>query len=269
MLKKGALALLGEYGSDSSDDEVPGPRVSTKRTFKEDRKEEYAQKRFQRLPVPEEFTKIDQPSSCSDDPSEHDGRVRTFAHERGNWATFVYIPYEAQAGLNEVVAYIKEIVPKHIGIKQSDDFHISLTKTVILKYHWITSFVNTIKTSLGSFKKFVILFDRVSVYCNEERTRTFLGIQIKSGHDSMVKLVGTLDSCLEEFKLPPFYRDPSFHMSIAWCVGDFEKEVKDILPEINNKINYLMQIHTQDNWYIVVDHLMCKIGNKYFQFLLS
>lgn len=26
-----------------------------------------------------------------DDPSQHDGRVRSFKHERGNWATLIYI----------------------------------------------------------------------------------------------------------------------------------------------------------------------------------
>lgn len=27
-----------------------------------------------------------------DDPLEHDGRIRSFPHERGNWSTYVYIP---------------------------------------------------------------------------------------------------------------------------------------------------------------------------------
>ncbi|EFN74479.1 UPF0406 protein CG16790, partial [Camponotus floridanus] len=26
-----------------------------------------------------------------DNPSDHDGRIRSFKHERGNWATLVYI----------------------------------------------------------------------------------------------------------------------------------------------------------------------------------
>lgn len=36
MSNKGALALLAQYGGDSSDDEVPGSRVSTKRMHKDD-----------------------------------------------------------------------------------------------------------------------------------------------------------------------------------------------------------------------------------------
>lgn len=34
MFNQGALSLLRSYGGDSSDDDVPGPRVSTKRSHK-------------------------------------------------------------------------------------------------------------------------------------------------------------------------------------------------------------------------------------------
>lgn len=50
MFKKGALALLAKYGSDSSDDDVPGPRVSTKRVHKsEEFSEEPPLKKTQRF----------------------------------------------------------------------------------------------------------------------------------------------------------------------------------------------------------------------------
>ncbi|CAG9770916.1 unnamed protein product [Ceutorhynchus assimilis] len=260
-----ALALLNNYGGDSSDEEVPGPKVSTKRTFKEDEDCNYSKKR---LPVPQQFLQS-KSLEHQDDPSLHAGRVRSFAHERGNWATFVHIPYEAQCGVVELFSHIEETVPKHLELKIADDFHISLTKTVILKYHWISAFVKSLQENLKHFRKFFILFDSVKVYCNEERTRTFLGIQIRSGRDTLVKMVETLDICLKEYDLPTFYKDPSFHMSIAWCVGDVEKELQNYLPQINDKLEQLMEIHSQDNWYIYVDYLLCKTGNKYFQFVLS
>lgn len=31
----------------------------------------------------------------NDDPSSHQGRSRLFEHERGNWATYIYIPCES------------------------------------------------------------------------------------------------------------------------------------------------------------------------------
>lgn len=43
---KGALSLLNDYGGESSDDDVPGPRVSTKRTFKEDNETVSFKKRY-------------------------------------------------------------------------------------------------------------------------------------------------------------------------------------------------------------------------------
>lgn len=52
----------------------------------------------------------------------------------------------------------------------------------------------------------MILFGTLKVYCNEERTRTFIGLQIRTGYDSLMKLVEALDSCLVEFSLPTFYK---------------------------------------------------------------
>jgi len=268
MSTKNSLTLLNDYGGDSSEEDVPGPRVSTKRTFKDDN-EEYPQKRFHRLPLPQQFVNTSKSQEHTDDPSVHDGRIRSFAHERGNWATLVYIPFEAKIGVTKLLSHIEEIIPKHLDLKISDDFHVSLTKTVILKHHWITSFVKTLKDSLEGFKRFFILFDCVEVYCNEERTRTFLGIKIRSGQDTLLKLVDTLDRCLEEYDLPVFYKDPSFHMSIAWCVGDAEEELQPYVSQINENFQQLMKIYAQDNWYIFTEFLMCKTGNKYFQFILS
>lgn len=50
------------------------------------------------------------------------------------------------------------------------------------------------------------MFDQLSIYCNEEKTRTFIGLQIRSGHDTLLKIVQSLDSSLAEFNLPTFYQ---------------------------------------------------------------
>lgn len=55
------------------------------------------------------------------------------------------------------------------------------------------------------FYRFLILFDTLQVYCNEERTRTFLGLCIKSGRDTLVNIVDALNKGLTEFNLPTFY----------------------------------------------------------------
>lgn len=50
------------------------------------------------------------------------------------------------------------------------------------------------------------MFDSLNVYCNENRTRTFVGIQIKTGYDTLINIVNNLDSSLDEFRLPVFYK---------------------------------------------------------------
>ncbi|XP_056649064.1 U6 snRNA phosphodiesterase 1 isoform X2 [Diorhabda sublineata] len=256
MFKNGSLSLLKDYGEDSSDDDVPGPRVSTKRTFKEENESTFFKKK---LPVPEVLLKCGKPvEDHVDDPLLHGGRLRSFGHERANKIE----------GIKDLVEDIVNMVP-NIPLYPVEEFHISLTKTVILKHHWITSFMESIKLRTNYFNKFMILFSILNIYCNEERTRTFVGLQIKSGYDSLIRLVDILNLCLEEFKLPPFYKDPSFHMSIVWCVGDHEEELNSLLSKLNSKLQDLMEAYSQDCWYIYVNTLMCKSGNKLFKFDLS
>lgn len=52
----------------------------------------------------------------------------------------------------------------------------------------------------------MIMFDSFKIYCNEERTRTFIGLTVKTGFDSLMQLVEVLDKCLVEYKLPTFYQ---------------------------------------------------------------
>ncbi|CAG9864653.1 unnamed protein product [Phyllotreta striolata] len=264
LTNKGSLSLLSDYGDNSSDDDVPGPRVSTKRTHKDDDVNLSFKKR---LPLPDSFLRDNVVNEEHiDEPSLHNGRIRSFAHERGNWATFVYIPLEQQDGVKDLVNEIIRCAPESINLKPVDDFHISLTKTVILRHHWINPFVDSVKLRTKYLNKFMILFNDLKIYCNEERTRTFIGLRIQTGYDSLKSLVDILDVCLGEFSLPAFYEDPSFHMSIVWCAGDLENELKEILPEFSNRFQELMDSYSQDNWYMYVSYLLCKSGNKHFKF---
>lgn len=97
-MHRGALDLLAAYDGDSSDDEVPGAKVSTKRTYKESEEGENVKRLcggYRKLPVPPALLNDDKPKEEHfDDPNLHDGRLRSFPHERGNWATYAYISCE-------------------------------------------------------------------------------------------------------------------------------------------------------------------------------
>ncbi|KAK5642704.1 hypothetical protein RI129_008871 [Pyrocoelia pectoralis] len=263
-MNRGALSLLSNYGGDSSDEEVPNGRVSVKRCASE---EDLSNKR---LPVPDIICRNSVNKDVPiDDPSLHNGHIRSFPHERGNWVTYVYIPYEPNdLCIDELIAHIINSLSQ-FSFHTMNNFHISLTRTVILKHHWIELFIKSVREKLSSFRKFVVIFDSLKVYCNEERTRTFLAIRIRSGYDTLIRLVENLDNCLAEFQLPPFYKDPSFHMSIASCVGDFEKEVAEMLPNLNATIQKICINQSQNNWYNYVTHIECKCGNKLFTFNMN
>ncbi|XP_058011436.1 U6 snRNA phosphodiesterase 1-like [Ahaetulla prasina] len=50
------------------------------------------------LPLPDSvrrmFREQEEKERVVDDSSKHEGRLRTFPHERGNWATHVYVPWK-------------------------------------------------------------------------------------------------------------------------------------------------------------------------------
>lgn len=83
--------------------------------------------------------------------------------------------------------------------------HISLSRTLVLKFHWIESFVEGIKLLCRKFNKFVIQLTDVRVYCNEEKTRTFLGIYCQDENGTLKCLTESLDNLLAEYQLPSFY----------------------------------------------------------------
>jgi len=43
------------------------------------------------------------------------------------------------------------------------------------------------------------------VYCNEERTRTFLGIHCRNDDGTLQRFAAALDNLLAEYELPSFY----------------------------------------------------------------
>ncbi|NXA53041.1 USB1 phosphodiesterase, partial [Nothocercus julius] len=148
-----------------------------------------------------------------------------------------------------------------------DDFHVSLSQSVVLRYHWINPFVQSLKERLAPFHRFFCVADQVKVYTNQNKTRTFIGLEVSAGHFQLLELVSEVDRVMEEFDLPTFYKDPSFHISLAWCVGDLTsrlegqclQELQDIVDKFEDSA-HLLRIQ----W----EQIRCKSGNKYFSFPL-
>lgn len=88
--------------------------------------------------------------------------------------------------------------------KLFDEFHISLTRTVVLKFHWINSFVEGLKEICKNLNSFTVELKDIKVYCNDDRTRTFLGITCEN-NKALKSITETLNKLLNEYQLPCFY----------------------------------------------------------------
>uniref|UniRef100_A0A8C3V5H9 U6 snRNA phosphodiesterase n=1 Tax=Catharus ustulatus TaxID=91951 RepID=A0A8C3V5H9_CATUS len=222
-----------------------------------------------RLPAPAGLPGDPDPEEAvSDDSSRHGGRVRCFPHERGNWATHVYLPYTAQEEFLELLELLLSHARTYVpSLAAMEEFHLSLSQCVVLRYHWIQPFVRSLRERLAAFHRFFCVADQVKVYTNQNKTRTFIGLEVSAGHFQLLELVSEVDGVLEEFDLPTFYKDPSFHISLAWCVGDLSgrlegqclQELQDIVDRFEESA-FLLRIQ----W----EQIRCKSGNKYFSFPL-
>ncbi|CAD7092048.1 unnamed protein product [Hermetia illucens] len=224
-----------------------------------------------RLPLPSQIKTMKLNSIHEvpvDDPSKHDGRVRSFQHERGNWATFVYVPVDVPI-LDDLQNSLIKSPLIDVELKPSSGIHISLTKTVVLQHHWIDSFVSSVRNELVLTKKFRIQFQHLKVYCNEDRTRTFIGLKVNSGMTQQLDAISKrLDTVLKEYRLPEFYKDPSFHCSILWCAGDHETKFNAILKDLETIFQSYF-IKSSEEFQMAVNTILCKTGNKLFRFELS
>uniref|UniRef100_A0A182NZF5 U6 snRNA phosphodiesterase 1 n=1 Tax=Anopheles epiroticus TaxID=199890 RepID=A0A182NZF5_9DIPT len=147
-----------------------------------------------------------------------------------------------------------------------DRMHLSLTKTFTIRHHNIAPFVENLREQLDGRRRFRLEFSGVQVYVNEERTRTFIGVRVaEESYGPLNELVSSLDECLCEYKLPLYYTDRSFHVSILWCLGDREAEVRSELPAI---IAVFERVYEEEYCDISqqVKTLWFKCGNKSFHF---
>ncbi|KAJ8664787.1 hypothetical protein QAD02_006449 [Eretmocerus hayati] len=216
------LNLIRDYSSDSDDDcEKTDVKNGVAITHKSEKV---------KLPLPQSIMMlkgVTHHEEVFDDPTEHSGRVRSFKHERGNWASLVYIDYTP---CEDMLLWLQNATA-HVGETGNlfEEFHISLTRTLVLKYHWIDSFAEAVRNIVDGYQCFTLELCGIKIYCNEEKTRTFMGITVQSLSKSLQSLTKSLDTLLEEYQLPLFYevntifsklissRNPSPVLEVSIC----------------------------------------------------
>ena len=167
-----------------------------------------------RLPVPGSIMSMfpDDGDQETEDSSLHAGRIRSFRHERGNWATYVYLPYHPEEEFEEVLEELFSAMSDGgVDLTRQEEFHLSLSQTVVLRHHWLQPLTQSLRADLARCKKFVCYARKLKVYCNTEKTRTFLGIEVCSGQTQLLDVVQVVDRTMTEFRLDTFTRS---HLSM-------------------------------------------------------
>uniref|UniRef100_A0A182QX31 U6 snRNA phosphodiesterase n=1 Tax=Anopheles farauti TaxID=69004 RepID=A0A182QX31_9DIPT len=222
-----------------------------------------------KLPSPI-FRFNDKENDISNDNSKHQGRIRSFPHERGNWATFIYIDYNDSDGWIELQDECKALLTKasSLVVEPIEQMHLSLSKTVTLQYHNITPFVGKVRDRLARQRRFPVIFSGLQVYVNEERTRTFLGVRVSEDfYQELEKIVSELDETLRDYRLPVFYTERAFHVSILWCLGDREREMREQMEPLGAVFDRVYEEEYSDISR-PVKTIWLKCGHKTFQFEL-
>uniref|UniRef100_A0A5K3F0N6 U6 snRNA phosphodiesterase 1 n=1 Tax=Mesocestoides corti TaxID=53468 RepID=A0A5K3F0N6_MESCO len=151
-----------------------------------------------------------------------DGRLRNFPHKHGNWATSVFAP--ANSALENYFRSLLNDVEKVLfGSRHQfhicEDFHLSLTKTWPLLHHWIPGFTEAVRGLAAASHRFSVIFDGAQFLVNEEGTRSFLAVRVNAS-PNLLDVVRRLDETVVLFRGEPYYKNPVFHFSLAWCLGD-------------------------------------------------
>jgi len=253
--------------------------------------------------------------ALKDRPEQHQGRMRSFKHVRGNWPTHVFMAVPATL-ISEVVTklcaqagHMRPSTQWNSMLESPKDgiLHISLSRTVTLREHEILPFVRAFRAAMestcdinslasssrkkeldekgssddsdnslddeigmmlkGPAKAFdVTMNGGIEFYRNDEKTRSFAAASLSSGKQSVLALITRTNAVMKKFSLPRYYKNPSPHMSFAWCLGDvlspsFDSE-RDQKKLPLGEPSPLCAV-------VPVNEVYCKIGNKLFTVPLS
>jgi hypothetical protein len=122
-----------------------------------------------------------------EDVIKHEGRSRSFPHVAGNWATYVFVPFETNASFGALVTHLTDELKACLTHSDSDmqgdtltpvmhlvpakELHVSVSQTVTIRHHWIQPLINSLWKQLQSKSSFVCAFEGPRFYCNDEKTR--------------------------------------------------------------------------------------------------
>nr|XP_002131286.1 U6 snRNA phosphodiesterase-like [Ciona intestinalis] len=257
-----SLEMLGEYSSSSDEESISISKTNT------------ASSQKSKLVVPDAICALYATEQTEhNDPTKHQGRVRSFQHVKGNWATFLYIPYP-NPHCNELRSYVEDLL-QFQGLdhwKIVDDFHLSVSRTSAIPHHFIEPLVEGIQGCAQKLSPVILNFScDLKFYVNDEKTRSFCGFEVTSPFilAKLQTLVDHINKPLKDYKCDSYYENPSFHISISWTLGNiFEQNWKKQLEIFQTHWSEVF-IESPELFSFEANNLVCKCGNRLFTFEIS
>lgn len=185
-----------------------------------------------------------------------------------------YVEFSLLTLLLYILVPLSENIKSKIGELTTDELHmiesthVSLSKTFIVRYHWIQNFCSTLQEQFSetSFQFQLQLIPEIVYFSNDEGTRHFACVLLDECCRPIVaSIIQKVDKCLKEFNLPAYYEDPSEHVSILWKLNSFTSEEK---LQISTIITELFSSNKED-FKMLIEKISLKIGNKLMEIALS
>ncbi|KAK3757988.1 hypothetical protein RRG08_058300 [Elysia crispata] len=220
------------------------------------------------LPISIQRMYENKPLVPMDNPAVHQNRVRSFPHEAGNWVTHIYIPvYQDKSLVSFVQNLMEQLLPQ--GFELLPEFHVSLSRTVVIRHHWIEPLVDSLKDKLQDISTSVCEIVDVKLFTNDEKTRTFVCLELSDDDTELLKYVEAVDNSFKDFRLSPYYENPSFHISVGWCLGDIVSNVsREKLSKAKEMLSEFVAAHP-DLSIVYANQIICRSGNKSFGITLK
>ncbi|KAJ3412423.1 WD repeat-containing protein wrap73 [Chytridiales sp. JEL 0842] len=178
--------------------------------------------------------------------SERSGREVKFVE--GNWSTIIFVSIKGPPEFYELVESVilagKDSNPALKPVTMANDgLHISLSRTVFLKIFQIDRFIQSLETLLARHRRFNVSFAKLNTYLNDDKSRSFISMDIGAGTDLLLEILKDVDSVLRSYKKETFYEDPKFHASICWAPGE-NAENRRTLDALNRLVEGRLEAFT-------------------------
>jgi 2'-5' RNA ligase len=183
-----------------------------------------------------------------------EGRVRSFAHVDGNFATYVRAPVGRESLCEKVLDGVEAMERAFPGLLRAcvedegsgraaassardrlaaHGAHASLSRVFPVRWEEIKKVEGAVRRALVTMDPFEVVFDAFKVFVNDDGTRAFVAAGFEEGSQSaskraFVDAIERINLALESLGFPRYYDDPDPHVSLLWVAHASEETVDEL-----------------------------------------